>query len=108
MKIKHHLKVKEFAIKIPYFHQEIHPIDRVAKLFGESEKVFADDETTLVDYNWYPWHEDRDDPMMTFWFKGKPTKKHTLLAMQVDSYEVVDAKYHLKDNLFDEFFEVTA
>jgi len=108
MKINHKLKVKEFAIKIPYFHQEIHPIDRVEKLFGESEKVFADDETTIVDYNWYYWHEDVDDPMMTFWFKGKPTKKHTLLAMQVDSYEIVDVKYHLSDNLFDKFFQVTA
>ena len=108
MKIKHHLKVKEFAIKIPYFHQEIHPIDRVEKLFGESKVEYADDGTTIVDYNWYRWHEDPDDPMLGFWFKGKPTKKHTLLAMQVDSYEIVDVKYHLDDNLFDQFFEVAA
>ena len=37
MKMKHNLDVIEFAIQIPYFNQDIHPIDRVVKLFGESK-----------------------------------------------------------------------
>ena len=106
MKVKHNLDVMEFAIQIPYFNQDIHPIDRVVKLFGESKIEHAADGSTIVDYNWYRWRHDKsDDSMMTFWFKGKPTKKHTILAMQVDSYEIVDVKYRIADNLFDKFFE---
>ena len=93
MKFDHKEGVVKFEITIDIPKKGIHQIHTVEKLFDRSQFYYNS--------------EEADDPSMIFWFYGKPTKQHTLLALQVDGYELLDVVYQkdVRTNLFDKFFE---